>query len=160
MGGGMSLHLGGVYQTGADALDIGVSDSEIVTNQAGTFVILSSGAAGGLSVYRLLPDGGLALHDMQVFPDALQAGLMPNVAMAEIDGAPVLFVGGTADHCLWIQSATRWRDRRFADGRMARNGGRGGRERARCVAGVGADFSPDRDGVSRAHRHRQPDCGT
>jgi len=94
----MSLHLGGVYQTGADALDIGVSDSEIVTNQAGTFVILSSGAAGGLSVYRLLPDGGLALHDMQVFPDALQAGLMPNVAMAEIDGAPVLFVGGTADH--------------------------------------------------------------
>ena len=37
----MSLHLGGVYQAGADALDIGLSDSAIVTNGAGTFVIMT-----------------------------------------------------------------------------------------------------------------------
>ena len=94
----MSLHLGGVYQAGADALDIGLSDSEIVTNGAGTFVIMTSGAAGGLSVYRLLPDGQLALHDTQVFPEALQPGLVADLTVAVIDGAPVIFIGGDTDH--------------------------------------------------------------
>lgn len=94
----MSLHLSRIYQTGADALDIGLSDSEIVTNAAGTFVIMTSGAAGGLSVYRVLPNGSLALHDTLVFPDALHQIAGPTLAFAEIDGAPVVFIGGTADH--------------------------------------------------------------
>lgn len=94
----MSLHLGGVYQAGADALDIGLSDSEIVTNDAGTFVIMTSGAGGGLSVYRLLPDGLLALHDTQVFPEALQPGAVADLIVAVIDGAPMIFIGGDSDH--------------------------------------------------------------
>jgi Ca2+-binding RTX toxin-like protein len=94
MGGGMSLHLEGVYQTGADALDIGLSDSLVVANGAGTFVIMTSGIAGGLSVYRLEADGRLSPHDTQVFPSALQTGLGGTITFAEIDGAPVVFIGG------------------------------------------------------------------
>lgn len=94
MGGGMSLHLEGVYQTGADALDIGLSDSLVVANGAGTFVIMTSGIAGGLSVYRLEADGRLSPHDTQVFPLALQTGLGGTITFAEIDGTPVVFIGG------------------------------------------------------------------
>jgi Ca2+-binding RTX toxin-like protein len=76
-------------------LDIGVSDSLVVTTSGGTFVIMTSGAAGGLSVYRLLADGGLALHDSQVFPGNLQNGVSGRIALADGTGGTVILFGGS-----------------------------------------------------------------
>lgn len=106
----MVLHLWGVHRTGADALDIGMSDTLVVTLGDQTFVIVTSGQIGGLSVYHLRADGSLALRDTQVFPSALHSGATGALAVAQVDGAPVIVFGGTP--------AEAWGYRLQTDGRI------------------------------------------
>lgn len=97
MGGGMSLHLVQVYQTGNDTFDVNVSDSLVFTTSSGTYVVTTSGPSGGLAVFHMGPDGELTPHDTQAFPAAAQQMVSGSIAIAEVDGSVMVFSGGDTE---------------------------------------------------------------
>ncbi|TVP69589.1 MAG: hypothetical protein EA339_14375, partial [Rhodobacteraceae bacterium] len=92
----MWLRLGGVYSTGVDLLDQGISDTELVSTTNGTFLVTTTGTYGGLASYRVNPDGTLTQTGSFVFPDTLERRTGFDLAQAEINGETILFVGANS----------------------------------------------------------------
>ncbi|MCC5965165.1 MAG: hypothetical protein JJU24_03425 [Natronohydrobacter sp.] len=93
----MWLNLGGVYRSGTEFLDLGISDSLLVTTAQGTFLVVTTGTYGGISVYRIGADGTLSLTGSFVIPDTLQLRTGFEITAAEINGQTIIFFGATAN---------------------------------------------------------------
>ena len=92
----MWLQLGGVYHSGNPLLDQGVSDSLVVTTAQGSFIVTTSGAYGGLQVYRIAADGTLGLADSLVFPPSVQNVVSPAISLGAYNGQTIVFFGSTS----------------------------------------------------------------
>ncbi|MFN7002853.1 MAG: hypothetical protein ACK4NW_05385 [Roseinatronobacter sp.] len=92
----MWLQLGGVYSTGNELLDRGISDSVIVTTAQGVYLVTTTGKYGGLTVYRINPDGSLTQTDSLEFPDNLQFRITDMVSVAEVNGQTMIFFGASS----------------------------------------------------------------
>ncbi|MCC5955801.1 MAG: hypothetical protein JJU07_06835 [Natronohydrobacter sp.] len=93
----MWLNLGGVYGSGTENLDLGISDSLLVTTAQGAFLVTTTGPYGGISVYRIGTDGTLSLTGSFVIPDTLQLRAGFDIAAAEVNGQTIIFFGATAN---------------------------------------------------------------
>ncbi|WP_071797708.1 calcium-binding protein [Natronohydrobacter thiooxidans] len=93
----MWLNLGGVYSSGTEALDLGISDSLLVTTAQGSFLAVTTGTYGGISIYRIGAGGTLALTGSFAIPDNLQLRTGFDIAHAEINGQTIIFFGATAN---------------------------------------------------------------
>ncbi|MCC1482904.1 calcium-binding protein, partial [Roseibaca sp. Y0-43] len=93
----MSLHLGGVLETGIDVLDINLSDTVILTTENGVFVVTTTGSGGGLVVYRMGSNGQMQVADSQLFPGSLQGAISAQIAIVELGGETLVVFGGDSD---------------------------------------------------------------
>lgn len=92
----MWLRLGGVYSTGDELLDRGISDSVIVTTSQGVYLVTTTGKYGGLTAYRINEDGSLTLTGSLIFPENLQFRITDMVSAAEINGQLMIFFGASS----------------------------------------------------------------
>ncbi|MBK0329294.1 hypothetical protein I5535_18625, partial [Rhodobacteraceae bacterium F11138] len=92
----MAVQLVGRIETGDDLLDGDLRDIDIVTGAGGSFLYASTGQAGGISVWRLRADGGLAqLADSTHFD--VRGMAIGQFDAISLDGQEQIVLGGTGD---------------------------------------------------------------
>ncbi|TVS05924.1 MAG: calcium-binding protein, partial [Rhodobacteraceae bacterium] len=91
----MWLQLGGVYESGNELLDQGISDSLVHKTSQGSFLVATTGAYGGLSVHRIAANGNLVPVDSLVFPESVQNATSSHLSIGEFNGQTIIFFGST-----------------------------------------------------------------